>query len=137
MLKDVIKQARLQQGLTQEQIAKKVKVAKQTYLKWENGETEPKATQIRLLAENLKITADEICNGELYTKYSLEDFIYERAKATVRGDLETLATWKHVPDHKRFIEDLAVRSEEDQMNARILEEEKEKAYLAAIHSEQD
>ncbi|MCV5925746.1 hypothetical protein OFO11_28060, partial [Escherichia coli] len=59
------------------------------------------------------------------------------AKATVRGDLETLATWKHVPDHKRFIEDLAVRSEEDQMNARILDEEKEKAYLAAIHSEQD
>ncbi|MBJ6954726.1 helix-turn-helix transcriptional regulator, partial [Vibrio cholerae] len=39
MLKDVLKAARLSAGLTQEQVAQKVKVAKQTYLKWENGET--------------------------------------------------------------------------------------------------
>lgn len=131
MLKDVIKEARMNKGFTQEQIAERVKVAKQTYLKWENGETEPKATQIRLLAENLDVTADEICNGELDTKYSLETFIYEMASATRYRDLETLITWKHVSDHKKFISDLKVDCEGDPYVADEINKTKDDAYWAA------
>ncbi|WP_445947067.1 helix-turn-helix transcriptional regulator, partial [Shewanella sp.] len=50
MLKDVLKEARHRRGLKQEDVAKLVKVAKQTYLKWENGTTEPKASQVKDLA---------------------------------------------------------------------------------------
>ena len=130
MLKDVLKEARLREGFTQEQIAKKVKVAKQTYLKWENGETEPKATQIRLLSENLKISANEICNGKLNTRYSLEEFIWKLAKATRHADLETLNTWRHVPDHKKYFETLEPEDEGDYDHAQDLEQKKKDAQLA-------
>jgi transcriptional regulator with XRE-family HTH domain len=104
MLKDVIKSARLECGFTQEEIAKRVKVAKQTYLKWENGETEPKATQIRLLAEHLKITPNEICLGVRNKKLDLEDFIVQLAVSKVSNEIITMYTWKMLPDHEKFFE---------------------------------
>lgn len=104
MLKDVIKSARLACGYTQEEIAKRVKVAKQTYLKWENGETEPKATQIRLLAEQLKITPNEICSGAMNEKLDLEDFIIQLAVSKVSNEIITMYTWKMLPDHEKFFE---------------------------------
>ncbi|SON48606.1 helix-turn-helix transcriptional regulator [Vibrio tapetis] len=111
MLKDVIKSARVERGYTQEQIAKLVKVAKQTYLKWENGETEPKATQIQLLAENLGLTANEICSGKRTTKMSLEDFIVETAINKWPSELVTMMTWKMIPDHEVFFDRIEHTSE--------------------------
>lgn len=104
MLKDVIKSARIEKGYTQEEIANLVKVAKQTYLKWENGETEPKATQIKLLASNLNITADEICNGTRYEKIGLEDFILGTAISRAPREIITMYTWKMIADHKAFFD---------------------------------
>ncbi|MEZ8311713.1 helix-turn-helix transcriptional regulator [Vibrio splendidus] len=104
MLKDVIKSARLECGYTQEEIAKLVKVAKQTYLKWEIGETEPKATQIKLLAQNLKITPNEICSGTRNRKLNLEEFIIQLAVSKVANELITMYTWKMLPDHETFFE---------------------------------
>lgn len=106
MLKDVLKESRTRCGFTQEEIAKRVKVAKQTYLKWENGDTEPKASQIKLLAENLGITADEICNGYLYGRYTLDDFIIEQHISQAPTDVITLRTWQHIKDHESFISSL-------------------------------
>ena len=104
MLKDVLKSARLDCGYTQEEIAKLVKVAKQTYLKWENGETEPKATQIGLLAKHLKITPDEICSGVRNTKMDLEDFILQLVLNRPQQEVLTMYTWKMIPDHEKFFE---------------------------------
>lgn len=106
MLKDVIKEARLEKGFTQEQIAQKVKVAKQTYLKWENGDTEPKATQIKLLAENLGLTADEICKGKRNTRYNLEEFILKNALNQAPKEIKLLETWLKIPDHKEYFDDI-------------------------------
>ncbi|RYU49596.1 XRE family transcriptional regulator [Aliivibrio finisterrensis] len=102
MLKDVIKSARMEKGYTQEEIAKLVKVAKQTYLKWENGDTEPKATQIGLLATHLGITANEICSGKRHGKMSLEDFIIKSMLARVPQELITMYSWRMIPDHEEF-----------------------------------
>ncbi|EWS66814.1 hypothetical protein JS84_21115 [Vibrio vulnificus] len=106
MISDVLKASRMNMGFTQEEIAKRVKVAKQTYLKWENGDTEPKASQIKLLAENLRVTADEICNGELYTRYDLDDFIMEQMASEAPKDVITLRTWQQIPNHEKFINSL-------------------------------
>ncbi|TKE88942.1 helix-turn-helix transcriptional regulator [Vibrio sp. F12] len=113
MLKDVIKSARIDCGYTQEEIAKRVKVAKQTYLKWENGETEPKATQIKLLAEHLKITPNEICSGALNKKMDLEEFIIQMALSRVPNEVVTMYTWKTIPDHQAFFEDMKNLSRDD------------------------
>ncbi|EGU42102.1 helix-turn-helix transcriptional regulator [Vibrio scophthalmi] len=117
MLKDVIKSARLECGFTQEEIAKRVKVAKQTYLKWENGETEPKAAQILLLAENLNITANEICSGIRYQRVELEDFIVRSAMANIPSELMTMYTWKMIPDHEKFFNSIKNLKEDDYYGA--------------------
>ena len=118
MLKDVLKDARHRKGLKQEEVASLVKVAKQTYLKWENGTTEPKASQVKDLALVLGITPNEICSGKLYKRYSLEDFIYELTRVQARRELETLKSWKHIQDHERFFHDLDNETEEDHLDGR-------------------
>ncbi|ATC57540.1 helix-turn-helix transcriptional regulator [Vibrio anguillarum] len=117
MLKDIIKSARLECGYTQEEIAKLVKVAKQTYLKWENGDTEPKATQIKLLAENLKITPNEICSGIRNQKLDLEDFIIRLAMTRVSNEIVTMYTWKMIPDHEKFFEAMKNLSRDEYFEA--------------------
>lgn len=106
MIKDVLREARLEKGLTQEEVASAVKVAKQTYLKWENGATEPKASQVALLAKVLGITSNEICTGQRYEKYSLEDFIVRMATSRVGREVQALMTWRYVENHGEFISDL-------------------------------
>lgn len=123
MLKDVLKEARNKKGLKQEDVASLIKVSKQTYLKWENGTTEPKASQVYALANVLGITPNEICSGKLNVRYSLEEFIYELIKASSRQETETVSTWKHVPDHEKFFYHLNNPSEyEHEVEGRIVHE---------------
>lgn len=65
MLKDVLKEAREARKLKQTDVAEYVGVTPQTYMKWENGKNEPKASNIKLLAEILKVSEGEICKGEV------------------------------------------------------------------------
>lgn len=65
MLKDVLREAREAQKLKQTDVAEYVGVTPQTYMKWENGKNEPKASNIKLLAEILKVSEGEICKGEV------------------------------------------------------------------------
>ncbi|MBF4333402.1 XRE family transcriptional regulator, partial [Vibrio anguillarum] len=46
MIGDVLKEARIKINLSQSDMASKVGVTKQTYMKWENNITEPKASQV-------------------------------------------------------------------------------------------
>jgi transcriptional regulator with XRE-family HTH domain len=62
-LKDVIKEARVKQNLKQDDAAEMVGVPVQTYSKWENGKTEPKASQVSKLAEIFGLSEKEICSG--------------------------------------------------------------------------
>ena len=52
--------ARVNAGLTQEAVAKKLGVNKQTMVNWEKGITEPKISQIRELSELYNIPIDNI-----------------------------------------------------------------------------
>ncbi len=65
MLKDVLREAREAQKLKQTDVAEYVGVTPQTYMKWENGKNEPKASNIKLLSEILKVSEGEICKGEV------------------------------------------------------------------------
>ncbi|WP_144207734.1 helix-turn-helix transcriptional regulator [Shewanella donghaensis] len=116
MLKDVLKDARNRKGLKQEDVANSIKVAKQTYLKWENGTTEPKASQVMALSHVLDITPNEICSGRLNKRYSLEEFIYQLMTHQARGEMETLKAWEHVPDHEIYFQELSnpTREEDDE-----------------------
>lgn len=106
MLKDVLREARLKLRMKQEEVAEKVKVSKQTYLKWENGTTEPKASQVKMLSEVLDVTPNEICKGQLNTRYTFDEFIRKKAMTNAHLEVELLMLWELIPDHKAYIQAL-------------------------------
>jgi transcriptional regulator with XRE-family HTH domain len=77
MLKDVLKEAREARKLKQTDVAEYVGVTPQTYMKWENGKNEPKASNIKMLAEILKVSEGEICKGEV-KHFKMEPFDFIR-----------------------------------------------------------
>lgn len=52
--------ARVNAGLTQEEVAKALKVGKQTIVSWEKGKSEPKMSQSRKLSELYNMPLDYI-----------------------------------------------------------------------------
>lgn len=55
-----IKAVRVDRGYTQEALAEKLGITKQTYIKWENGEMLPKPMFIYAIAYLLNVDADII-----------------------------------------------------------------------------
>lgn len=58
MLKDNIKKARLDAGLTQKEVAEKLGVAQAQYARWENGGRNPKDETVEKLSEIFGVTFD-------------------------------------------------------------------------------
>ena len=55
-------------GFTQEELAKKMQVSRQSVSKWENGEAVPELAKIIRLSELLNVSMDELCGRECKTK---------------------------------------------------------------------
>ncbi|WP_338954674.1 helix-turn-helix transcriptional regulator [Lactococcus petauri] len=72
MLKNRLKNARLDKGLTQNQIAQKLEVSQAMYQKWEQGLRNPKKETIDRLAEALEVSP-EYLTGKMYN-INLEDY---------------------------------------------------------------
>lgn len=71
MIGDFLKERRLFLSLTQPYLASCLGVTKQTILKWESGQTEPKASQVLILSEVLCVTPAEICSGRFLDSDSI------------------------------------------------------------------
>ena len=51
--------------LSQEQLAEKVDVTRQTISNWELGETSPNPEQLKLLSKALNVSIDELLNNDI------------------------------------------------------------------------
>ena len=71
MLKDNIKKARLDAGLTQIEVAEKLGVAQAQYARWENGGRNPKDETVKKLAEIFGVTFDKLQGRN----YGLDDIV--------------------------------------------------------------
>ena len=60
-----IQNLRKQNDLSQEQLAEKMNVARQTISKWELGETSPDLNQSKLLSKIFNVSLDELTNNEI------------------------------------------------------------------------
>lgn len=100
MIGETLKSARANINVSQEELAKRLGVTKQTYMKWENNVTEPKASQIAQLSNLLQISADEICTGKLHKRYSLQDFMH-RLKY-LDDTTRTIRFWEELNDQEGF-----------------------------------
>ncbi|MCX9562155.1 helix-turn-helix transcriptional regulator, partial [Vibrio cholerae] len=61
---ETLKNRRIELGIKQEAIAEEMDVTVQTIYKWEKGTTEPKASQVSKLAQILRLSEREICQGK-------------------------------------------------------------------------
>lgn len=116
---DVIKQARMRKDIKQEDAALMINVTVQTYSKWENGITEPKASQVILLSEMLNVSIQRICYGNESEKVDLIDFIRSVSKQVNHlSEFELIETvWHHVEDDMKFIAALKLLNREDKYQA--------------------
>lgn len=60
-----ILELRKQHNLSQEQLAEKMGVARQTISKWELGETSPDLVQSKLLSQIFNVSLDELTNNDI------------------------------------------------------------------------
>lgn len=60
MLKISLAAARVNAGLTQQEVIKALRISKNTLVNWEKGKSEPKATQLLRLAELYNIPVDNL-----------------------------------------------------------------------------
>lgn len=109
MLKDVLKQARLATNLKQSEVAEQMGVTPQTYLKWENGRSEPKISQVGKLSDILKVSVDEICRGEVFSNEA-DPLVFMRKIAVLKNALDevtfTSTLAEYINDQIGFIEKL-------------------------------
>ena len=120
-LNDVIRDARIRNNLKQEDAALLMNVTVQTYSKWENGVTEPKASQVALLSEILNVSTQMICCGKESKKLDMVDFIRTVSKhAKDLSEFEIMeAIWHHIDDDSVFIDALKQLNSEDKYEAVI------------------
>lgn len=55
---------RMREGLSREDVSRRLGVSAMTIRNWEHGETEPAASHIRALAELFGVTTDYLLGGE-------------------------------------------------------------------------
>jgi transcriptional regulator with XRE-family HTH domain len=63
MIKDLLKKARIEKGLTQRELAKLLKKNFQVYQRWETGLYKPNLNNLKLLSEVLEIDFNELLNA--------------------------------------------------------------------------
>ena len=62
LLSEKLMQLRKKKGLSQQQVAEKLDVSRQTVSKWETGQTVPELNKARLLSELYNVTYDYLIN---------------------------------------------------------------------------
>lgn len=75
-----IVELRKKYNLTQEKLAEKVGVSRQTLSNWESNITSPDLNQAILLSKNLKVSLDELANQDLdiVCNNNLKDDVFQR-----------------------------------------------------------
>ncbi|MDW2041536.1 helix-turn-helix transcriptional regulator, partial [Vibrio sp. 2130-1] len=64
MLNENIKRLREEKGVTQLEMAKSVGASAKTVMNWESGKTEPKASELVLIAKRLGVSVNEVLGRE-------------------------------------------------------------------------
>ena len=90
-----IAEKRREQGLTQAQLAEKLSITDRAVSKWENGRTMPDSSLMLDLCKHLKITVNDLLNGEVVSMENhnekLEKQLLEVIKQKEEADKRLLA----------------------------------------------
>lgn len=139
MLKDVLREMRERKQLKQSQIAEYVGVTAQTYMKWENGKNEPKASDIKKLAEILSVSESEICRGKTFSP-QVNELQFMKKTATSMNELDevtfTSILFEFTQDKDGFLNRLeSERPSNDELLERFIAERKKSEQEAESYEE--
>ena len=68
-----MKEARIHSGLTQEQVAERIMVSRQTISNWENGKSLPDIVSIIKISDLYQISLDDLLKGDQKMKEKMEN----------------------------------------------------------------
>lgn len=99
-----LKYLRKQFGLSQEELAEKIDVSRQSVAKWESGETLPDILKCRELANLFETTIDNLMNYSFEQDYFVENetdgkYVFGIVKVGERGQVV-------IPKHARLVFDI-------------------------------
>ncbi len=75
---DNLRELRKQFGFSQEELAQRLSVTRQSVSKWENGSASPELDKLMQLCELFHCTLDELLKGEIKEKDGLDRILYEK-----------------------------------------------------------
>ena len=87
-LGDNIKRLREEHSLTQQQLADKLYVSRQTVCRWENGSRCPDLIMAKRLAVELNVSLDELISDEDLKEFTKNDFPFHSDVVKRRKELE-------------------------------------------------
>lgn len=112
MLENVLREAREAQHLKQAEVADYVGVTTQTYLKWENGKNEPKASHLKKLTEILKVTGSEMIEGSII-KSDVDQLTFMEEVSVIRNYIDDFSflssIYKGIEDKRKFLTELELK----------------------------
>lgn len=106
--KNSLQEARRRAGFSQEEVAERLGVSRQTISKWETGETMPDICQAKRLAMLYHLTLDELVTFDLNQRMA-EDFIDSFGEET-QQEVDWTEVWaKRYPILASYREEVEVR----------------------------
>lgn len=107
--------ARKKANLSQEEIAEKLNITRQTVSKWESNETVPNINQVKLLAKIYKISLEELLN---YNKIDEEiENIIKKANTKTQDKINWTKVWsKKYPILETYQNKVNIKKYENDLN---------------------
>lgn len=107
--------ARKKANLSQEEIAEKLNITRQTVSKWESNETVPNINQVKLLAKIYKISLEELLN---YNKVDEEiERIIKKTNAKTQDKIKWTKVWsKKYPILETYQNKVNIKKYENDLN---------------------
>ena len=122
-------QARKKKGLSQEAVAEKLGVSRQTISKWETDETLPDIRQAKKLAVLYGLTLDELIEFNIDVQ-EIQEVINKTTEETVNKVDWTKVWAEKYPILARYQEEVDVAGYEEQLQKLLFDMEKEYGYNA-------
>lgn len=122
-------QARKKKGLSQEAVAEKLGVSRQTISKWETDETLPDIRQAKKLAVLYGLTLDELIEFDADVQ-EIQEVINKTTEETVNKVDWTKVWAEKYPVLARYQEEVDVAGYEEQLQKLLFDMEKEYGYNA-------
>ena len=107
--------ARKKANLSQEEIAEKLNITRQTVSKWESNETVPNINQVKLLAKIYKISLEELLN---YNKVDEEiESIIKKTNTKTQDKIDWTKVWsKKYPVLETYQNKVNIKKYENDLN---------------------